>query len=160
MGKLPNLVFSLPTLDLITWVCKDRPAITYKYKLIEVVTPASPPLSISRSAYALHRLCVYCLAVYIIISNRNIVAVTAVRECQEFGIVANRYPKSSLLGSLRRKKSSITPSRSTGLAESATRMSYARFNGDWPVERRSHVFSLRSTLNGQKQTIEKLELDQ
>ena len=42
MGKLPNLVFSLPTLDLITWVCKDRPAITYKYKLIEVVTPASP----------------------------------------------------------------------------------------------------------------------
>jgi len=124
MGKLPTLVFSLPTLDLITWVCKDRPAITYKYKLIEVVTPRLPsPFDLALRVYALHRLCVYCLTVYIIISNRNIVAVTAVRECQEFGIVANRYPKSSFLGSLRRTKSSITPSRSTGLAESATRMS-------------------------------------
>ena len=43
-------------------------------------------------------------------------------------------PKSSLRWSLKRTKSSITPSRSTGLAECATRMS-SWFNRDWPVVR-------------------------
>jgi len=43
-------------------------------------------------------------------------------------------PKSSLRWSLKRKKSSITPSWSTGLAECATRMS-SWFNRDWPVVR-------------------------
>jgi len=41
-------------------------------------------------------------------------------------------PKSSLRWSLKRTKSSITPSRSTGPAECATRTS-SWFNRDWPV---------------------------
>ena len=75
--SLPSLVFSLPTLDLIKWVGKDPP--TIKIKAYRSKT----------STLALRSPCI-CVCLYsIIISNHNILAVTAeLRADQEFDIVA------------------------------------------------------------------------
>ena len=85
-SSLPTLVFSLPTLNLITWVGKDPPAIT------QMKANSSDHYYLPSCSQSLS-LCVPSAYqfVCIIISNHNILAVAAVNECQEFDKCFNSY---------------------------------------------------------------------